>query len=89
MNSQTVPQFWRWYDRLPQQIQRQANQAYRRWQANPHARGLSFQRVGKTRPVYSVRINDDYRALGLLEGDTITWFWIGNHDQYMRLLKNM
>jgi hypothetical protein len=28
-----------------------------------------------------------YRALGLLKGDTVTWFWIGTHDEYERLLK--
>jgi len=27
MNSQTIPQFWRWYDRLPRQIQKRANVA--------------------------------------------------------------
>lgn len=67
MNSQTIPQFWQRYDRLPQQIQQQANQVYRRWRKTPHLPGLSFKRVGKTRPVYSVRITDDYRALGLLD----------------------
>ena len=88
MNSHTIPQFWRCYDRLPQQIQEQADQAYRKWRETPEAHGLAFKRVGKIRPIYSVRINDDYRALGLLHGDTITWFWIGSHDEYMRLLKN-
>ncbi len=27
-------------------------------------------------------------ALGLLEADTITWFWIGSHADYERLLDN-
>lgn len=26
----------------------------------------------------------DFRALGILEGSTVTWFWIGNHDEYER-----
>ena len=51
--------------------------------------GLHFKRVGRTRPVYSIRIRDYYRALGLLHGDTITWFWIGNHDVYERLVKDI
>jgi hypothetical protein len=25
-----------------------------------------------------------YRAIGILDDDTITWFWIGSHDQYVR-----
>jgi len=24
--------------------------------------------------------------LDLLKGDTVTWFWIGTHDEYERLL---
>jgi hypothetical protein len=30
-----------------------------------------------------------YRALGLLEDDEITWFWIGTHAQYDRLLEQL
>jgi len=29
---------------------------------------------------------DDYRVLGILEGDTLIWYWIGDHDRYLRLL---
>jgi hypothetical protein len=25
-----------------------------------------------------------YRALGVWDGDTVTWFWIGGHDVYER-----
>ena len=25
-----------------------------------------------------------YRAVGIFEGDSVTWFWIGNHDNYER-----
>jgi hypothetical protein len=34
----------------------------------------------------SIRIGRDYRALGILEGDTVTWYWIGKHDTYDRKL---
>ena len=88
MNSQTIPQFWRCYERLPQQVQQRADEAYQKWRENSHAVGLHFKRVGKTRPIYAIRIDGDYRALGLLQEDTITWFWIGTHDEYMRLLKH-
>ena len=50
---------------------------------------FAFQTRSNTRPVYSVRIGDDYRALGLLHGDTVTWFWIGTHDEYEQILKRM
>ncbi|WP_322744762.1 ParE family toxin-like protein [Cuspidothrix issatschenkoi] len=32
--------------------------------------------------IWSVRITRNYRAIGVLDGDTITWFWVGSHDDY-------
>jgi len=34
-----------------------------------------------------VRITRGYRALGILEGDTVTWFWIGSHKDYERFFR--
>ncbi|WP_442947714.1 hypothetical protein [Nostoc sp.] len=31
-----------------------------------------------------MRVTRGYRALGVLKGDTVTWFWIGSHDNYER-----
>jgi len=42
--------------------------------------------VSQARPVYSVRISHDYRAVGILQDAGIVWFWIGNHQDYDRLL---
>jgi len=39
--------------------------------------------------VYSVRVTIAHRAVGLLENDKITWFWIGSHADYDRLLKSL
>ena len=38
--------------------------------------------VSREEDVWSLRITLGYRALGVLEGDTVTWFWIGSHDDY-------
>lgn len=40
-----------------------------------------------TRSLYSVRITDDYRALGRRDGDDMIWLWIGSHAEYDQLLK--
>jgi hypothetical protein len=48
---------------------------------------LQFKRVNDKEPIYSVRINAAYRALGLLEGGAVHWFRIGAHDEYARILK--
>jgi hypothetical protein len=67
-------------------MQQRARKAYRLWRTNPGHPSLQFKRVDDQEPIYSVRISDDYRALGLMEGDTVIWYWIGSHDEYERLL---
>jgi hypothetical protein len=32
--------------------------------------------------IWSVRITLSHRAIGILDGDTVTWFWVGSHDDY-------
>lgn len=89
MKSVTTAAFWKRYHALPEDVQQRADRAYELWQINPQAHGLYFKRVGAQRPIYSVRIDRGYRALGILEGEAILWFWIGPHDEYMRLLKHL
>jgi hypothetical protein len=87
MRSHTEARFWHFYDKLPEDVQTDADEAYRLWQKNPHHPSLQFKRVDPEDPIYSVRVGRGYRALGWLEGDTVTWFWIGDHDEYLRLLR--
>jgi len=89
MKSRTVPGFWKLLGDLPPDIQRRAYKAYRQWRANPFAGGLRFKRVSEREPIYSVRIGRGYRALGLLEGNTMYWYFIGNHDDYERELRKL
>lgn len=89
MISLTAAQFWKFYAALPRDIQRRANRAYVLWRTNPQAQGLYFKRVGTRLPVYSVRIGQSYRAVGILQNDAIVWFWIGPHDEYERILKGL
>ena len=87
MNSRTTKQFWNLYNALPLEIQARADKAYVLWLRNPNSSGLRFKQVDKEGPIYSARINHQYRVLGILQGDTITWFWIGKHKIYDRLLR--
>ncbi|MBU1616073.1 hypothetical protein KJ693_12295, partial [bacterium] len=70
-------------------IQRKAHRAYRLWRTNPFAKSLRFKRVSEAESIYSVRIGRGHRALGLLESDTIYWYFIGNHDEYERELRRL
>ena len=84
MKSATLPSFWKAYASLEPNIRLRARKAYRLWSQNPFHPSLHFKCINTEEDVWSVRITLGYRAIGLLEGDTVTWFWIGGHDAYKR-----
>ena len=86
MKSRTTLKFWRMFDALPDDVRDHARRAYLIWRDNPAHPSLQFKRVSRSDPIYSVRIGLAHRAVGSLDGDTVTWFWIGSHDGYMRQL---
>lgn len=89
MKSVVSPRFWDLFYALPDNIQQRARRAYIRWKANPDHPGLNFERLQTRRPYYSVRISQQYRAIGLRDGDTMLWIWIGPHDTYERLIAGL
>ncbi len=89
MTSRTTERFRKSLAALPDHIQQRARQAYKSFLRNQNHPGLQFKQVHSTRPIYSVRISLDYRALGVLDGDEMIWFWIGSHADYDRLLVGM
>ena len=84
MNSATLPSFWEGYRSLNDDLKDRANKAFRLWVQNPFHPSLHFKCVNHEENIWSVRVTRGYRTLGLLEGDTVTWFWIGSHDEYER-----
>ncbi len=86
MKSRTTPRFRECLSKLPEHIQEQARNAYRRFALDPYHPGLRFKTVHPTQPIYSVRITRGYRAVGVLKDDEIIWFWIGAHDEYLRVI---
>ena len=90
MKSSVTKAFRKRLDRLPAAVQEQADKAYELWREDPYHNSLQFKRVSQRQPIYSERVNIDYRVLGLLESDDhIYWFWIGAHDEYDELLKRL
>jgi hypothetical protein len=89
MNSTTTDQFWTCYSALPAEIRKQAREAYSIFVADPYHPSLHFKRIHSTRPVFSARIGIHYRAVGILDGQEITWFWIGSHADYDRLVRQI
>jgi hypothetical protein len=70
-------------------VQGQARRAYKRFELDPYHNSLQFKQVHSTRPFVSVRITRDHRAVGVRVGDEISWFWIGSHADYDRLLATL
>lgn len=43
---------------------------------------ITFKCINFKEHIWSTRISLGYRAIGVFEGDTITWFWVGDHKAY-------
>jgi hypothetical protein len=83
MRSRASSRFWRHYSRLPPEIQRLADKNYRLWLANHWHPSLHFKKVND---YWVARVGEDYRAVGIEAEGTVSWFWIGPHDEYERLI---
>jgi plasmid maintenance system killer protein len=88
MKSLRTKKFRELYEALPERIKRDADAAYARLAADPNHPGLNFERIQDSKsPLFSARVNEQYRVLGRGENeDTIVWFWIGTHQEYDKLL---
>ncbi|MCP4422946.1 MAG: hypothetical protein GY803_00495 [Chloroflexi bacterium] len=84
MKSAALPSFWKAYEALDETIKRRARKAYLLWVDNPFHPSLHFKCINSEEDVWSARITLGYRTVGVLDGDTVTWFWVGNHDDYER-----
>ena len=45
--------------------------------------------VSREKSFNSVRIGDHYRAVAQKHGDLVVWFWIGTHEDYNNLIRNI
>ena len=87
MKSRTTAQFRKMFATLPKQVQEQTRKAYRQFKEDPSYPSLRFKKVHPQLPIYSARINRNYRTVGQLDEDTVIWFWIGSHAEYEMLLE--
>ena len=71
---------------MPREIRKKAREAYKLWERDPRHRSLRMKKVSPKANVWSVRIDREHRAVGVMKEDAMIWFWIGKHDEYERLL---
>ena len=80
-----LPEFWDYYNDLPEDVQRRADKQFSLLAGNPQHPSLQLKPVGE---FWSVRVTDAFRALAVREQNLFTWFWIGPHDEYERILNS-
>jgi hypothetical protein len=64
---------------------RLARRAYATFAENPDHPSLRIKKLGGYDHVWSVRINEQYRAVGERDGDTMVRAWIGTHNEFDHL----
>ena len=85
MISKVRPSFWRAHERLAPSVKARARLAYQLFAQNPDHPSLRFKRLQGSGDIWSVRINDQDRAVGVRNGNTIEWIWIGTHNEFDNL----
>lgn len=83
MKSKATQSFWKGYLRLPPSVRKIAVKQYALWLDDHGHPSVRFKKVGG---YWSARVTSDYRAVGVMDGDTVVWFFIGTHEEYERLL---
>ncbi len=86
MKSHATKSFWIAHAKLPEVAKVRAHEAYALFSHDPSHPSLRFKCVLSNRSLYSVRVTHGYRALGILDGNTVTWIWIGGHAEYDRII---
>ncbi len=89
MKSRANSRFYKALDRLPLSVRQAARDAYMQFRKDPYHPSLHFKQVHPSKSIYSVRINIDYRAVGVRQEDTVIWFWIGSHADYDKLISEL
>jgi mRNA-degrading endonuclease RelE of RelBE toxin-antitoxin system len=84
MKSSTKKSFRSRFQSLPPEIRQLARKNFQLWLRNPHHPSIHFKKVGN---YWSARIGDNYRALAIVSGERLEWFWIGSHDEYEFIIR--
>ena len=80
----TSSRFWKCFDKLPSSIQKADSENFELLKDNSYHPFLHFKKIGS---FWSVRIGLTYRALAIEDGEDFIWVWIGNHDEYEKMLR--
>jgi hypothetical protein len=77
------PEFWSRYRALPAEVQQLADRCFELMKEDPRHPSIHLKHVGE---YWSARVGLHYRALGVDDEGGISWFWIGSHAEYDKLI---
>ncbi len=75
--------FWWLFEQLPETVRNQARRNFELLKSDPRHPSLRFKQIERFR---SARVGRRYRALGVEVSDGVSWFWIGTHAEYDKLV---
>jgi len=75
--------FWAAYRKLPADVRELTDENFELVKADPLHPSLHFKAIGRYR---SVQVGLRHQALGVEVPYGISWFWIGSHADYDRLV---
>lgn len=78
------PDFWALYEELPLKAKKSANKQFKLLKENPTHPSLYIKKIGK---YWAARVDLNHRALAVHAGESLVWFWIGNHRDYEKLIR--
>lgn len=87
--SSTTDVFRRPFAAAAPAVQSRIRTAYRLRAENPDHPSLRFKKVHDTLPICSVRVDLNWRAVGVMKGDTVIGFFAGPHADTSRLLSSL
>jgi hypothetical protein len=73
------PKFWHYYQQLPAEVQKLADENFALLKGNPQHPSLHFKKAGG---FWSVRVGLHFRAVAVERAPDPVWFWIGRYDEY-------
>ena len=80
----TSSNFWQQYYQLPAHVRTLADKNFNLLKQDSTHPSLKLKKTGR---YWSVRIGLKHRALAVEISEGMLWFWIGNHSDYDKLLK--
>lgn len=83
MRHRASRKFWQLYEALPPRLREVADKNFELLKQDPRHPSLQLKKVGR---YWSARIGSGHRALAVQEGSVLVWFWIGDHDEYHRII---